>query len=81
MGNFSAEVELIRAEETVVGRYGTRERNERGDQLVTLAEAEHLNSGNTWLKQLTRWRWTWIAPDVATRNVLDFILFHKCLIT
>uniref|UniRef100_A0A8C9U0V1 Endonuclease/exonuclease/phosphatase domain-containing protein n=1 Tax=Scleropages formosus TaxID=113540 RepID=A0A8C9U0V1_SCLFO len=77
MGDFNAKVGKGRQGERYVGKFGTGERNERGERLVTMAEARKIYIGNSLFKKNSEKRWTWIAPNAAHRNEIDYILVDK----
>nr|XP_032632457.1 craniofacial development protein 2-like [Chelonoidis abingdonii] len=81
MGDFNAKVGRGKAGEKFIGRYGSGERNERGERLVTMAETKELNMANTWYKKKIAKRWTWIMPNVKSKNEIDYILVNKrCIV-
>ncbi|KAG6932570.1 craniofacial development protein 2, partial [Chelydra serpentina] len=77
MGDFNAKVGRGKAGEKFIGRYGSGERNERGERLVAMAEMKELYVANTWYKKKISRRWTWIAPNAKSKNEIDYILVNK----
>ncbi|XP_071842686.1 craniofacial development protein 2-like [Apostichopus japonicus] len=61
-------------EESVIGNFGYGQRNDRGDGLVEFAISSKLKILNTFFKKKANRKWTWISPDRATKNEIDFIL-------
>ena len=77
IGDFNAKVGRGRPSEKYVGRYGLKERNERGERLVAMAESRRLFIGNSWFRKKPSRRWTWISPNSKTKNEIDFVLVSK----
>ncbi|VDM36778.1 unnamed protein product [Toxocara canis] len=57
-----------------IGKFGIRERNERGDMMASMVEASKLFVGNTWFKKHAKRRWIWIAPNTRTKNEIVYFL-------
>ena len=71
MGDFNAQVGKKKDEdETSVGNYGYKERNDRGDLLVEFAQANQLKIANTFFKKKYTRKWTWKSPMVYTKTKL-----------
>ncbi|CAF4692807.1 unnamed protein product, partial [Rotaria sp. Silwood2] len=49
--------------ESVMGRYGYGDRNERGDRLLEFAALHNLYICNTRFQQKANRKWTWASPD------------------
>ena len=74
MGDFNAKLGKGLPDEKFVGPYGSNERNDRGERLATMAETLGYYVGNSWFRKKASRRWTWISPNAATKNEIDFIL-------
>ena len=77
MGDFNAKLGRGRPTEKYIGRYGLKERNERGERLAAMAETKGYFVGNSWFRKKPERRWTWISPNARTKNEIDFILVNK----
>ncbi|PIK56232.1 hypothetical protein BSL78_06870 [Apostichopus japonicus] len=74
MGDLNAKVgKKEDGEESVIGNFGHGQRNDRGDRLVEFAISSKLKILNTFFKKKANRKWTWISPDRATKNEIDFI--------
>ena len=58
----------------IVGRYGVRERNARGDRLIELFARNKLIFTNTLFQHHARRCYTWKAPGDIRRPQIDYIL-------
>ena len=76
-GNFNTKVGTGEIRETCTGSYGICTRNRRGDMLVEFAERHKLKIINTSLKKWLNRRWTWISPNGATKNKIDYIITDR----
>ena len=77
MGDFNAKVGPGEIKETCTGSYGIGTRNRRGDMLVEFAEWHKFKIMNNFFKKrLNRW-WTWISPNGATKNEIDYIMTDR----
>ena len=76
MGDLNAKVGNV-AEKSAVGKYGLRERNERGTRLVEFAEKHRLVICNTHFQQHPRRLYTWRSPEDIHRNQIDYILINN----
>ena len=63
--------------ESVMGRYGYGQRNERGEQLLEFAKLHDLCICNTRFQQKSKRKWTWESPDGLHKNMIDFIIIQK----
>ena len=77
MGDFNAKVGPGEIGETCTGSYGMGTRNTRGDMLVEFAERHKLKIMNTFFKKRLNRRWTWISPNGATKNEIDYIMTDR----
>ncbi|XP_013384095.1 craniofacial development protein 2-like [Lingula anatina] len=78
MGDFNAKIGIKSDEqERTTGKFGSRERNERGDLLIEWATANNLKIMNTIYKKKISRRWTWQSPDGCTRNEIDYIMTNR----
>ena len=50
------------------------ELNDWGHRLVEFAISSKWKILNSFFKKKTSKKWTWISPDTATKNEIDFIL-------
>lgn len=75
MGDFNAKIGRCQpGEESIMGKFGVGERNERGDMLLEFAAQQGLVIANTYFKKNKNRYWTWESPDGNTKNQIDFIL-------
>ena len=77
MGDFNAKVGPGEIGETCTGSYGIGTRNRRGDMLVEFAERHKCKIMNTFFKKRLNRRWTWISPNGATKNEIDYIMTDR----
>ena len=63
--------------ESVMGRYGYGDRNERGDRLLEFAALHNLYICNTRFQQKANRKWTWASPDGVHKNMIDLVLIQK----
>ncbi|XP_013408096.1 craniofacial development protein 2-like isoform X1 [Lingula anatina] len=78
MGDFNAKIGIKSDEqERATGKFGSGERNERGDLLIEWATANNLKIMNTVYKKKISRRWTWQSPDGCTRNEIDYIMTNR----
>ena len=78
MGDFNAKIGHPKKEENLVlGHYGYGERNERGQKLIDYASEYNLKIMNTFFKKKPNKKWTWMSPDQATKNEIDFIMTNN----
>ncbi|CAF3252389.1 unnamed protein product, partial [Rotaria socialis] len=63
--------------ESVMGRYGYGDRNERGDRLLEFAALHNLYICNTRFQQTANRKWTWASPDGVHKNMIDLVLIQK----
>ena len=82
MGDWNAKIGTDeKGWETVMGRYGHGDRNERGERLLEFAQQHDLYVSNTKFQQKNCRKWTWASPDGRTKNMVDLILIDKRWIT
>ena len=60
-----------------IGPYGLGTRNNNGQKLAELCQANNLILTNTLFCHHRRNRYTWISPDNNTRNQIDYIAVNK----
>ena len=78
MGDWNAKIGTNRdGWEEVVGKFGLRERNDRGDRLLQFAKLNNLYITNTKFKHKPSRKWTWESPDGNTKNMIDMILVNN----
>ncbi|CAF2041487.1 unnamed protein product [Rotaria magnacalcarata] len=63
--------------ESVMGRYGYGDRNERGDRLLEFAAIHNLYICNTRFQQKSNRKWTWASPDGVHKNMINLVLIQK----
>lgn len=67
--------------DSVVGKYGLGERNNRGDRLIQFCQDENFVITNTWFKLPKRRLYTWQSPqhnnNNIVRNQIDYILVNS----
>ena len=76
MGDFNAKIGEGR-EEDIIGPYGLGIRNERGDRLFEWCKTNSMIVSNSWFENPKRRRYTWVSPDMNTRNQIDYILINR----
>ncbi|MFH4978111.1 hypothetical protein AB6A40_004820 [Gnathostoma spinigerum] len=74
MGDFNAKIGRGKEGEKYIGRQGIGKRNERGERMAMMVETKKLYVGNSWFRKNAKRRWTWIAPNAAKKNEIDYIL-------
>ncbi|XP_063539716.1 uncharacterized protein LOC134748833 [Cydia strobilella] len=79
MGDFNAKLGKRDGEELRVGQFGVGRRNHRGHLLAGFMEKEGLYMMNSFFRKREHRKWTWVSPDGATRNEIDFIMSTKKL--
>lgn len=78
IGDFNAKIGHPKADlYPVMGKYGFGERNESGDRLINYAYQHKLSIMNTFFKKKENRKWTWISPDLKTKNEIDFIMINN----
>jgi len=76
MGDFNARVGKQEVDDTVAGKYGLGQRNERGHRLVEFAECTNMFITNSYFKKNPTRKWTWRGPN-GVKNEIDYILVNK----
>ena len=77
-GDWNAKVGTNNTEwESVMGRYGYGDRNERGERLLEFAMLHNLYVCNTRFQQKPSRKWTWASPDGIHKNMIDLILIQQ----
>jgi len=74
LGDLNAKVGSRVGEEAYVGRHGLGARNDRGELLVEFCEANQLHVINTRFAKRESRKWTWLSPNMQTRNAIDYVL-------
>ncbi|EYC20230.1 hypothetical protein Y032_0022g521 [Ancylostoma ceylanicum] len=77
MGDFNAKLGRGKSTEKFIGRYGIKQRNERGEKMATMVESNGYYVGNSWFRKKPSRRWTWISPNSKTKNEVDYIMVNK----
>ena len=77
MGDFNAKVGIDGPTSSCIGSFGLGTRNSRGDSLINFANRHQMKIMNTFFKKAPTRRWTWISPNGATKNEIDFIISDK----
>ena len=78
MGDWNAKVGTDREGwETVMGRFGYGERNERGERLLDFALQHNMYICNTKFQQKPCRKWTLLSPNGDIKNMIDHILIDK----
>ena len=77
MGDFNAKVGPGEIRETCPSSYGIGTLNRRGDMLVEFAERHKFKIMNTFFKKQLNRRWTWISPNGAMKNELDYTVTDR----
>lgn len=73
MGDFNAKLGR-NGEGEGIGKFGTGERNERGDRLQVFVESNGFCVLNTMYDRPEEQLWTWSSPDGQHRNQIDYIM-------
>ena len=63
--------------QSVMGRYGYGDRNERGERLLEFATVHNFYICNTRFEQKPSRKWTWASPDGIHKNMIDLILIQQ----
>ncbi|XGW07245.1 hypothetical protein V3C99_017075 [Haemonchus contortus] len=74
LGDFNAKIGCGEETEKFIGRHGLGVRNERGDVLANFCSENELYVMNNHFKKRNSRKWTWISPNMQTRNAIDFVL-------
>ena len=78
LGDFNAKIGRRKiGENSIMGPYGTGERNERGDRLMEFATSRQLFIANSKFQKKESRKWTWRSPDGTTKNEIDFIMTSR----
>ena len=77
MGDFNEKLGKGPTTTKLIGPYGLRERNERGDRLEEFVIENDLAVTNTLFQQPKRRFYTWTTPNGEHRNQIDFILMKQ----
>ena len=76
MGDANAKVGKSSKSDTH-GEFGLGVRNERGNELIDFCKINSLVITNTSFRHHPRQLYTWVSPDGATRNQIDYIMINK----
>ena len=77
-GDWNAKIGSENADwESVMGKYGYGDRNERGERLLEFATTHDLYICNTRFQQKPNRKWTWASPDGIHKNMIDLILIQR----
>ncbi|GMR38675.1 hypothetical protein PMAYCL1PPCAC_08870, partial [Pristionchus mayeri] len=60
--------------EKFIGVHGYGERNERGQTLVDFCNEVKLYVQNTRFQKRETRKWTWLSPNMRTRNAIDYVM-------
>ncbi|KAK6018737.1 endonuclease/exonuclease/phosphatase family protein [Ostertagia ostertagi] len=74
VGDFNAKIGSGERNEKFIGRHGLGVRNERGNMLVNFCSENELYVMNNHFKKRKSRKWTWISPNMQTKNAIDFVL-------
>ncbi|VDO23583.1 unnamed protein product, partial [Haemonchus placei] len=74
LGDFNAKIGCGEETEKFIGRHGLGVRNERGDVLANFCSENELYVMNNHFKKTNSRKWTWISPNMQTKNAIDFVL-------
>ncbi|XP_068626533.1 craniofacial development protein 2-like [Battus philenor] len=75
MGDFNAQVGgRQNNEEYVLGKYGQGKRSKNGEKLISFLMEHNLTLMNSIFKKKNKNEWTWISPDGAYKNEIDFVI-------
>lgn len=80
MGDFNAKIGSTYNDDhlrTVVGNFGTGERNERGEMLLDFCTENELFVANSNFQHHVRRLYTWQSPNGHTRNQIDYVLVQQ----
>lgn len=78
LGDFNAKIGIQKeCHGNLIGKYGSGNRNDRGEKLLEFAYEEDLAIMNTFFKKNINQRWTWMSPDDKTKNEIDYILSNR----
>lgn len=74
MGDFNARLGKRSEGELRVGPFGFGNRNHRGNLLAGFMEKEELFMMNSFFQKRNHRKWTWMSPNSAIKNEIDFIM-------
>ena len=77
MGDFNAKIGPVEIRAACADSYGIGTRNRRGNVLVEFAERHKFKIMKTFFKKRLNGRWTWISPNGATKNEIDYIMTDR----
>lgn len=80
MGDFNAKVGHTENDEDIreiVGKHGLGSRNDRGERIIGFCAENELFIANTGFQHHARRVFTWLSPDGATKNQIDYILIKN----
>ncbi|KAK5972012.1 hypothetical protein GCK32_009919 [Trichostrongylus colubriformis] len=74
IGDFNAKIGSGEENEKFIGKYGLGIRNKRGEILANFCSESELYVMNNRFKKRKSRKWTWISPNMQTKNAIDFVL-------
>ena len=78
MGDFNSQIgEGQKGEEKIIGPYCYRKRNKNGESLIDFCVENNMKITNTWFKKKHNRRWTWISPNLKTKNQIDYFITNQ----
>lgn len=78
MGDFNGQVGTkSEVGEYVLGKYGSGKRSENGQRLINFCYEHNFKVMNSFFKNKTTRKWTWISPNGKTKNEIDYIITNK----
>ena len=79
LGDLNSKVGPRQGTEVSVGNYGVGNRNARGQTLVDFCDFHRMKIGNTFFKKRPSRKYTWIGPNGAVCNEIDFFIYPQGL--
>ncbi|KAK5985826.1 Endo/exonuclease/phosphatase domain-containing protein [Trichostrongylus colubriformis] len=73
-GDFNAKIGSGEENEKFIEKYGLGIRNKRGEILANFCSESELYVMNNRFKKRRSRKWTWILPNMQTKNAIDFVL-------
>lgn len=78
IGDYNSKIgQRERDDGMITGQYGYGTRNERGRSPIGFAIKHRLFITNTFFKKRNNRKWTWISPNGAYKNEIDYILSNN----
>jgi hypothetical protein len=77
MGDFNGKVGTPFPPNNIVGKFGLGTTNRNGELLIEFASSNQLAITNTFFQKRPARKWTWMGPNNAVKNEIDYILCNR----